>query len=274
MSALVFPPEPRQANPIAVNGHHRSDSTPIYTPPMSPDMPQFSTIDTINFEPLSAGTMNIADQLYSPKEYSRDPRVHSEGRLGSSSTKQPLSPAPSNGKQQFPTSSDSPSEHGDSDSHPPHKKLRVKTSLGTISRVKSVLLRSGSTSHTPSSSTSYNTFTPSSGGMSSGASRTSREHGYHYRTARSRSVVESQMSPTSQASPTPPVPFTSTAFAFKELPTTKLPSAKQLTDGEREDMWNALLNKSEEAGGTLTVVIHDQALESSLSSDNVSFISS
>jgi hypothetical protein len=223
--------------------------------------------------------VNIADQLYQP--YQRDVQSPTANQSRSSSAKQELVLTPDlvNGKFQLSTGSDSPSEQGDQEANPPHKKLRVKTSMGTISRVKSVLMRSGST-HTPSSSGSFNTFTPSSGGLSSANGRSSREHSYHYKPARSvgnqtpQTSLPSQSFSPSQSSPIPPVPFTSTAFAFKELPPTKLPSAKQLSDGEREDMWNALLVKSDQAGGTLTVVFHDQALEPSLESDSVSLDSS
>jgi hypothetical protein len=70
----------------------------------------------------------------------------------------------------------------------------------------------------------------------------------------------------------PPMPFTSTAFTFKELSPMSPSKGIKLTEGEREYMWNSLLEKSERAGGTLTVAL-DQLDGPSLQSDNASFIS-
>jgi hypothetical protein len=64
----------------------------------------------------------------------------------------------------------------------------------------------------------------------------------------------------------PPMPQASTAFAFKEISPMSPPKGNKLTEGEREDMWNALLEKSERAGGTLTVAL-DQLDGPSLDSD-------
>jgi hypothetical protein len=63
------------------------------------------------------------------------------------------------------------------------------------------------------------------------------------------------------------MPFTGTAFAFKEISPMSPPKGTKLTEGEREDMWNALLEKSERAGGTLTVAL-DQLEGPSLESDD------
>jgi hypothetical protein len=71
----------------------------------------------------------------------------------------------------------------------------------------------------------------------------------------------------------PPVPFTSTAFTFKEISPVTGPSpakGKALTEGEREDLWNALLSRSDRVGGTLTITM-DQTDGPALLSDNASF---
>jgi hypothetical protein len=70
----------------------------------------------------------------------------------------------------------------------------------------------------------------------------------------------------------PPMPFTSTAFTFKGISPMSPSKGIKLTEGEREFMWNALLERSERAGGTLTVAL-DQLNGQSLQSDNASFIS-
>jgi len=70
----------------------------------------------------------------------------------------------------------------------------------------------------------------------------------------------------------PPMPFTSTAFTFKEISPMTPSKGIKLTEGEREFMWNALLERSERAGGTLTVAL-DPLNGRSLQSDNASFIS-
>jgi hypothetical protein len=70
----------------------------------------------------------------------------------------------------------------------------------------------------------------------------------------------------------PHMPFTSTAFTFKENSPMSPPKGIKLTEGEREDLWNALLERSERAGGTLTVAL-DQLEGPSLQSDDAKFIS-
>jgi len=71
----------------------------------------------------------------------------------------------------------------------------------------------------------------------------------------------------------PPVPFTSTAFTFKEISPVTGPSpakGRALTEREREDLWNALLSRSDRLGGTLTITM-DQTEGAALLSDNASF---
>jgi hypothetical protein len=138
-------------------------------------------------------------------------------------------------------------------------KIRVKTSLGVITRAKGVATPNSS-SHTPSSSTSH-TFSPQSSGNRTSSSRTSRDH----------SSGQGWVS-VGDGEP-PPVPFTSTAFTFREIsPVTGPSPAKRrtLTEREREDLWNALLSRSDRVGGTLTITM-DQTEGSALLSDNASF---
>ena len=69
------------------------------------------------------------------------------------------------------------------------------------------------------------------------------------------------------------MPFTSTAFTFKEISpiTGALPfRGRLLTEGEREELWNELLNRSDRVGGTLTLTM-EQAEGPALLSDNASF---
>jgi hypothetical protein len=138
-------------------------------------------------------------------------------------------------------------------------KIRVKTSLGTITRAKGIATPN-SASYTPSSSTSY-TFSPQSSGTRTSSSRTSRDHSF------------GQGWVTVGNGDPPPVPFTSTAFTFREISPVTGPSpakGRTLTDREREDLWNALLSRSDRVGGTLTVTM-DQTEGPALLSDNASF---
>lgn len=59
---------------------------------------------------------------------------------------------------------------------------------------------------------------------------------------------------------TPPVPFTATAFAFRELNTDSPVAKPTLTEQEREDRWAALLARSDRAGGTLTAKLEGGVL--------------
>jgi len=71
---------------------------------------------------------------------------------------------------------------------------------------------------------------------------------------RSKSYVESG------GSRTPPVPFTATAFAFRELNHDSPVARPVLTEQEREDRWAALLARSDRAGGTLTAKLEGGVL--------------
>lgn len=132
------------------------------------------------------------------------------------------------------------------------KGVRGQSSMGTITRAKS-LFGSKSTSTTPNTSSSY-FVSPQSAGRRSSSTRTSTDH---------------HNSP-AEGDP-PPVPFTSTAFTFKELSVTPSPRSKLMSEVEREEMWNELLVKSDLAGGTLNLVLDKKE---GLLSDNASFISS
>ena len=56
------------------------------------------------------------------------------------------------------------------------------------------------------------------------------------------------------------VPFTATAFAFRELNHDSPVSKPTLTEQEREDRWAALLARSDRAGGTLTAKLEGGVL--------------
>jgi hypothetical protein len=138
-------------------------------------------------------------------------------------------------------------------------KIRVKTSLGAITRAKGIATPN-SALHTPSSSTSY-TLSPQSSGTRTSSSRTSRDQSFGQGW-----VAVGDGEP-------PPVPLTSAAFTFREIsPVAGPPPAKgrTLTEREREDLWNALLSRSDRVGGTLTITM-DRTEGSALLSDNASF---
>lgn len=59
---------------------------------------------------------------------------------------------------------------------------------------------------------------------------------------------------------TPFVPFTATAFAFRELIAESPVAKPTLSEQEREDRWAALLARSDRAGGTLTAKLEGGVL--------------
>lgn len=238
------------------HSHQRSLSSPI-----SPTIPDFMTTKATNAIPLSKRSQSFHESQRSPQVVTTEPpspkpstvtdipraRSISLGKKpkhlpqlilhpkGTESTKR-TSPRSASGEHT--TSS------GERGSQP---KMSLRTSLGTITRVKSMMTPK-SASHTPSSSASY-TLSPQSSGRRSSSSRASHDqhhngHGWL----------------TIDGDDAPPVPFTSTAFAFKESSNSPNGAASSpesgkpaLTEGEREDLWNALLSRSDRVGGTLTI---------------------
>ncbi|PVG02017.1 hypothetical protein CPB86DRAFT_811915 [Serendipita vermifera] len=253
----IVHPQPRPGH-----RHQRSLSSPPPVTPMSPDLPKFTTANAVNSIPLSKRSRSltgVTSPPLLPPVQSVPPitptltRSKSQTSLNKVSSKRsktlpPLvleSNSPEKGKFTL-----SPGEISVGDSTSPSAgtpstgKSRTKSTSGALTRVRS-LMGSKSASQTPTSSGSYSTMSPqSSGRRSTGSRRASRD-------------FDSEM---------PPMPFTATAFAFREISQSP-PSARQLTEVEREDMWNALLQKSEQAGGTLTVVMDP------LLSDNTSILS-
>ncbi|KAG8757033.1 hypothetical protein FRC14_002443 [Serendipita sp. 396] len=266
VSTVSQQPSPSTSRPKHA-GHQRSLSSPI-----SPGLPTFDTNNAVNATPLSKRSQSVGAGSRVPRSITdvilqdTEPTVvRSKSRSSVKTTAShraktlpPLALTPNSARTaEGDASVVSPERDGDSvslnDSNS-RRKLRLHTSLGTITRVRS-LLGSKSPSTGPNTASSYSAFSPpSSGGRRSLSGRVSQE--------RSRQAF---MSPQEEL---PPVPFTSTAFTFKGISSAS-PSAKVLTEGEREDMWNELLVKSDLAGGTLTVSV-DQ--KEGLLSDKASFI--
>jgi hypothetical protein len=126
------------------------------------------------------------------------------------------------------------------------KKLRLNTSTSFLSKVRSRGVKSSGASRTPESS---------GVDLSPTTSKTSpaRLNYKGKQRERSKSVVE-------VGSKTPPVPFTATAFAFKELNSDSPVAKPVLTEQEREDRWAALLARCDRAGGTLTATLEGGVL--------------
>jgi hypothetical protein len=245
--------------------HQRSLSSPTPVSPMSPDLPIFTTANAVNSIPLSKRSRSLVEVAFPPSVPPSQSIPQTTPTLTRSKSQTSLNKSSSKRSKTLPplvlesnTSSSlekgkltlSPAEISTGDSispsvgTPSSGKSRTKSSSGALTRVRS-LMGSKSASQTPTSSASYSTMSPqSSGRRSTGSRRASRE-------------FDGEM---------PPMPFTATAFAFREISQSP-PSARQLTEVEREDMWNALLQKSEKAGGTLTVVMDP------LLSDNTSILS-
>ncbi|KAG8835093.1 hypothetical protein FRC17_005214 [Serendipita sp. 399] len=250
-------------------GHQRSLSSPI-----SPGLPTFDTNNAVNIIPLSKRSQSVGASARSPRAitevimHDAEPTVvrsKSRSSVKSASSRRaktlpPLVLTPNSaGTTDGGATSTSPERDGDDtvslNDSSSRRKLRLHTSLGTITRVRS-LIGSRSPSTAPNTASSYSVVSPpSSGGRRSTSGRPSQE--------RSKQTF---MSP--QDGELPPVPFTSTAFAFKEFNSAS-PNAKALTEGERENMWNELLVKSDLAGGTLTVSMNEKE---GLLSDKASFI--
>lgn len=253
-------------------GRKRSISSPPPRSPVFPGVPVFSNTDAVNSIAISERSRSLGGRHHSP-HVPVDPlsptirprsqtrtRSKSQTSLKSRDAKNlPPLQVSTNSPVVVSSAQSSPSLHDadDTDSHS-RRKLRLKTSMGALDRFKSLIGSARSSSHTPGSHTptsnaSHSGVSPQSGGFGRGGrftlGRTSREDG--------------EM---------PHMPFTSTAFTFKENSPMSPPKGIKLTEGEREDLWNALLERSERAGGTLTVAL-DQLEGPSLQSDDAKFIS-
>lgn len=124
------------------------------------------------------------------------------------------------------------------------KRLRLNTSNSFLARVRSRSVKSSGALQTPESSSSAMTSKTAPAGLSYKGKQRERSKSYH-EVGGSRS---------------PPVPFTATAFAFRELDPDSPIARPVLTEQEREDRWAALLARSDLAGGTLTAKLEGGVL--------------
>lgn len=236
-------------------GRQRSMSSPPPLSPSSPGVPVFSNADAVNDIPISKRSRSLGRQRHSPHVPVHSPsptiRPQSQTRTHAVLTRSksqtslisrdakgppPLQVSPSSHVVVSSAQSSPSLRHADVTDGHSRRKLRLKTSMGALGRLKSMIGSARSASHTPTSSASHSAVSPQSEGVGRGGRST----------LRGISWEDGEM---------PPMPFTSTAFAFKEIsPMSPLKGIK-LTEGEREDMWNALLERSERAGGTLTVAL-------------------
>ena len=118
------------------------------------------------------------------------------------------------------------------------KRLRLNTSNSLLAKVRSRSVKSSGALQTPESSSSAKT----------APARLSYKGKQR---ERSKSYVEVG---------SPPMPFTATAFAFRELNPESPVARPVLTEQEREDRWAVLLARSDRAGGTLTAKLEGGVL--------------
>ena len=246
--------------------------------PMSPSVPTYLTtripkpIPTPPKEPCSAESSPISPQ--SPTLFGLAPASSAGApvkRARSNSLKKKAKHLPhlvfplmssESASHTAPPSAASEQGSGRGTSHP---RAPTKSPSGASSRRKGAVTPKSasspkSTSHTPSSSAGY-TMSPETTGHRSSSGRASRDQS------------PGQGWATTEDGEVPPMPFTSTAFTFKEISpiTGALPfRGRLLTEGEREELWNELLNRSDRVGGTLTLTM-EQAEGPALLSDNASF---
>ena len=124
------------------------------------------------------------------------------------------------------------------------KRLRLNTSNSLMSKVRSRSVKSSGALQTPESSSSVMTSKTAPAGLSYKGQQRERSKSY-------ADVGESRE---------PPMPFTATAFAFRELNSESPVARPVLSEQEREDRWAALLARSDRAGGTLTAKLEGGVL--------------
>ena len=263
------------------NMQHPLIPRPLSTPPGSPLMPSFandrpanrfdshpisqhtrssSLLQSGSVAPLSSSSSSIGDSLSptsrfgsfssvnalspppvrrrvaktsNPMHYTSSIARHIEGNVANLSLST---------RKSFPVLDDHSPEAELEEATEKNKRLRLNTSNSLLAKVRSRNVKSSSTS--PSTDPLPTTSKSAPAGLSYEGKQ--RE--------RSKSAVEVGRSGT------PIMPFTATAFAFRELYTESPVAKPSLTEQEREDRWTALLAESDRAGGTLTARLEGEVL--------------
>jgi hypothetical protein len=198
-----------------------------------PRLDNLPTVDALSPPPVR----RRAASTYSPVRRAPPIALHIEGNIAS------LSPS---ARKPVPVLDGKSPEIELEETTEKSKKLRLNTSTSLLARVRSRSAKSSSALQTPESSRTD----PSPMTSKTAPARLSYKGKQR---ERSKSFVELR-------SRAPPMPFTATAFTFKELNSDPLVVKPVLTEQEREDRWAALLARSDLAGGTLTATLEGGAL--------------
>lgn len=194
----------------------------------------FSSVNALSPPPVRRRVAKISSSTHHTSPIAR----HIEGNIAN------LSPS---ARKSFPGLDDHSPETEMEETAEKSKRLRLNTSNSLLVKVRSRNVKSSGALQTPESSRT-DPLPMTSKTSPAGLSYKGKQR------ERSKSVVEVGGSRTSL------VPFTATAFAFRELVLDSPVAKPSLTEREREDRWAALLAKSDRAGGTLTARLEGEVL--------------